>query len=90
MRQAVTEGTAAGLNIPSVEVAAKTGTAELGTQKKLVNSWSVGFFPYKNPHYAFAVLMERGPSQNQIGATYVMRQFLDWLSIYKPEYLKED
>lgn len=90
MRQAVTEGTASGLSIPSVEVAGKTGTAELGTKKQLVNSWSVGFFPYQNPHYAFAVLMEKGPSQNQVGATYVMRQLLDWLTIYKPEYLSEN
>ena len=89
MRQSVTEGTAAGLNIASVEIAAKTGTAELGAQKQLVNSWSVGFFPYQNPRYAFAVLMERGPRQNQIGATAVMRLMLEWLTIYADEYLHE-
>lgn len=89
MRLAVLEGTASGLNIPSVEVAAKTGTAELGAAKQLVNSWSIGFFPYENPHYAFAVLMERGPRQNTVGATSVMRQFLDWLAIYEPQYLGE-
>lgn len=87
MREAVTEGIAGGLNVASVEVAAKTGTAELGAAKQLVNSWSVGFFPYNNPKYAFAVMMERGPQENQIGGTYVMRQFLDWLAIYESQYL---
>lgn len=87
MRLAVTEGTAAGLNIPQVEIAAKTGTAELGISKQLVNSWSVGFWPYRNPKYAFAVVMERGPHSNTVGATYVVRQVFDWMSIHTPEYL---
>jgi penicillin-binding protein 2 len=89
MRQGVSEGgTAAGLNTASVDVAGKTGTAELGTKKQFVNSWVIGFFPYENPKYAFAVVMEKGPVTNLLGGTYVMRQLLDWMSIYTPEYLK--
>lgn len=86
MRGAVLYGTAVGLNLPNVEVAAKTGTAELGTAKKFVNSWAIGFFPFKNPKYAFTVLMERGPSANLIGGLYVMRELLDWMSVNAPEY----
>lgn len=88
MRLGVKEGTASGLAVPGVSVAAKTGTAELGTQKRYVNSWVVGFFPAEKPRYAFAVLMERGPRGNVVGATYVMRQFLEWMSAYTPEYLR--
>jgi len=88
MRMGVLEGTAKGLNIPQVEVAAKTGTAELGVSKKMVNSWVTGFFPYENPRYAFAVVMEKGPRDNQIGALYVMRQILEWMSVYTSEYIK--
>ena len=88
MRGAVLYGTATGLNIPQVEVVAKTGTAQLGSFKKFVNSWVIGFFPYKNPKYAFAVLMERGSSVNLIGGVYVMRELLDWMSINAPEYLR--
>lgn len=89
MRAGVTEsrGTATGLNIGAVEVAAKTGTAELGVSKAFVNSWVVGFFPYDNPRYAFVVMMERGPRANTVGATYVMRQLLLWMSEHTPEYL---
>lgn len=87
MRLAVTNGTAVGLNIPEVEVAAKTGTAELGASKLYVHSWVIGFFPYRDPRYAFAVVMEKGSSTNTVGGVYVMRQFLDWVKIYAPEYL---
>lgn len=88
MRGAVMYGTAVGLNIPQVEVAAKTGTAELGASKKFVNSWAIGFFPYENPKYAFAVLMERGPSINLIGGLYVMRELFDWMSVNASQYLE--
>jgi len=88
MRMAVTEGTASGLNAPNVALAAKTGTAEIGVAKKYINSWIIGFFPYENPRYAFVTVMEKGPSQSPVGALYIMRQIIDWMSIYTPEYLK--
>lgn len=88
MRMAVTEGTASALNIFSVEIAAKTGTAELGITKSRVNSWIIGFFPFHNPRYAFSIVMESGPASNLVGASFVMRQLIDWMSIYTPEYLK--
>lgn len=89
MRLSVTAGTAAGLNTAAVAVAGKTGTAELGTTKQSVNSWVTGFFPYEAPRYAFVVIMERGARSNLIGATYVMRQALDWLASEAPEYLSK-
>lgn len=88
MRMSVTEGTASGLNISAVKIAGKTGTAELGARKQFVNSWVIGFWPYENPKYAFTVVMERGPVTNLVGATYVMRQLLDWMTVNAPEYLK--
>ncbi|MFO0718977.1 MAG: penicillin-binding transpeptidase domain-containing protein [Candidatus Paceibacterota bacterium] len=87
MRQAVFTVTAGALNLPYISVAAKTGTAELGTAKLFVNSCVTGFFPYENPKYAFAIIMEKGARTNQLGATYVMRDVLDWMKIYTPEYL---
>ncbi|OGI94509.1 hypothetical protein A3A03_02315 [Candidatus Nomurabacteria bacterium RIFCSPLOWO2_01_FULL_40_18] len=86
MRQAVTEGTATTLNVPYVKVAVKTGTAQLGVAKNKVNSWVIGFLPYENPKYAFAILMEAGPTTSSVSASTVMRQLLDWMSIYTPEY----
>jgi penicillin-binding protein 2 len=86
MRDAVSTGTAVALNVPYVQVAAKTGTAQLGVAKNKVNSWVIGFFPYDNPKYAFAIMMEAGPSTNGVGASSIMRQLLDWMSVNTPEY----
>jgi penicillin-binding protein 2 len=88
MRQAVTDGTAVSLNVPYTEVAAKTGTAQLGTNRSKVNSWVIGFFPYENPKYAFAIMMEAGPSTNSVSASTVTRQLLDWMNVNTPEYFQ--
>jgi len=45
MRKVVTEGTGMALNLASVEVAAKSGTAQVGLGNTNTNSWIVGFFP---------------------------------------------
>ncbi len=87
MRMTATTGTAAILNVPYVEVAAKTGTAQVGISKSRVNSWTIGFLPYENPKYAFVLMMESGPA-NGASASFVVRQLLDWMSINTPEYFK--
>jgi len=88
LRESVEYGTAKGLNISGFEIAGKTGTAELGVTKKSVNSWAVGFFPYKNPRYVFATVMEKGPRDNVIGSVFVMRTLFDWMIQNTPEYIK--
>ena len=82
------KGTGVSLNVPYVEIATKSGTAELGVAKDKVNSWMTGFFPYNKPRYAFAMLMEKGSVHNLIGAGAAMRETLDWMSINTPEYFK--
>lgn len=79
MRDAVLYGTAKGLGALPVEIAAKTGTAEIGDTDK-VHSWSIGFFPYEDPEIAFAIVMEAGPRSNTIGATYVASEVIRWIA----------
>ena len=88
MRLGVLQGTSVALNVSYVNVAGKSGTAELGVSKARVNSWITGFWPYENPHYAFAVMLESGSVHNLIGAAAAMRQELDWMHIHTPEYFK--
>ncbi len=88
MRRAVETGTVSALKTPAVAIAAKTGTAELGALKNRVNSWSVGFFPFEKPKYAFAILMENGPADNPVGATYAMQEVINWMIFNTPEYIK--
>lgn len=86
MRMAVTEGTCVALNLPNIKVAAKSGTAQVGLGNTNTNSWVIGFFPYENPKYAFALVMERGPKSASGNATRVMREVVDFMALYTPEY----
>jgi penicillin-binding protein 2 len=88
MRMAVTDATAIALNIPGVTVAAKTGTAELGSAKTKVNSWVEGFFPYENPKYVFALVLENGPTTYKVSAMRAMSDTLSAVRDSKPEYVK--
>ena len=88
MRQVVLMGTGQALNVSSVQVAAKSGTAQVGLGNTNTNSWIVGFFPYNNPQYAFAVLMERGPKADSGNATRVMANTINYMAINTPDYLK--
>jgi peptidoglycan glycosyltransferase len=49
----------AGADVRGVEVAGKSGTAELGGEGE-PHSWFIGFAPVENPTVAIAVLVERG------------------------------
>ncbi|MDB5244505.1 MAG: penicillin-binding protein 2, penicillin-binding protein 2 [Parcubacteria group bacterium] len=79
MRQSVTSALANALNFPYVSVAAKTGTAQTGTNNQFDNSWVVGFFPYDHPQYAFAVVLERGPSGAGEQSVNAMKQLFESL-----------
>ena len=88
MRLTVTNGTATVLNIPEMDMAVKTGTAQTGVGNSRINSWVVGFFPYDKPKYAFAVMMEGAPSNASQSASFVMRDFFQILAMENPEVLK--
>ncbi|MCX6715801.1 MAG: penicillin-binding transpeptidase domain-containing protein [Candidatus Taylorbacteria bacterium] len=88
MRLSVKLGTSVALNKPFVEIAGKSGTAELGSLKANVNSWITGFWPYTDPHYAFVVILEHGSVHNLIGAAAVMSNQLEWMNKNTPEYFK--
>lgn len=92
MRLAVTstrqDATVKSLNISGIKLAAKTGTAQLGVRNEYMNSWSVGFWPADNPHYAYAVVLEKAPAGTPSGAAPGMRPFFEWLISAHPEYLE--
>ena len=74
------------LNIPGIALAVKTGTAQIGNHNQWVNSWIVGYWPADDPKYAFAVVLEKGPSTESHNAEASMIPFFQWLVANHPEY----
>jgi penicillin-binding protein 2 len=91
MRMAVTsnrfDATVKALNLHGIEIAAKTGTAQIGSKNQYMNSWNVGFWPASRPRYAFAVVLERAPAGTASGAAPALAPFFSWLVANHPEYL---
>ncbi len=78
-------GTAQALSGLGINIAGKTGTAEIGSEKKRVNSWFIGFFPADKPKIAMAVVLEAGLASNLVGAPAASRQIVEWIKTYRPE-----
>jgi len=76
------------LNMGGIEIAAKTGTAQIGAKNEWINSWSVGFWPSVHPRYAYAAVLERAPAGTRSGAAPGLRPFFEWLVANKPQYVK--
>ena len=80
-------GTVQGLRRSDVEIAAKSGTAQLGVDNGYENSWVMGFWPYQHPHYVFALVMEHVPKTNTLGAGTIMNRIFDWIAQNEPELI---
>jgi len=63
MANVVREGTGTAAALQGIEVAGKTGTAELNIPQRLNQPWFVGFAPRSSPKIAIAVTLE-----NLVGA----------------------
>lgn len=66
MADVVAFGQAAGVNIPGVSVAGKTGTAETGSGTS--HAWFIAFAPIEEPRIAVAVLVENGGQGSTVAA----------------------
>lgn len=74
------------LDIPGIQLAVKTGTAQIGAHNQWVNSWVIGYWPADNPRYAFAIVLEKGPSGETHNAEATMVPFFQWLIQNEPQY----
>ena len=66
----------------SIEVAAKTGTAEFGALNKdgtyeNTHAWATSFFPYDKPKYTMTIFLEDGGES--INAVRVSREMIEWM-----------
>jgi penicillin-binding protein A len=68
MRTVVEEGTGTAVRLPGIDVAGKTGTAEVGAPgANVTQPWFIAFAPAERPRIAIAVTVER--SQGGFGGT---------------------
>ncbi len=59
MSQVVKEGTGTAAALSGVEVAGKTGTAEIDVANNITQPWFIAFAPIDKPRYAIAATVER-------------------------------
>jgi penicillin-binding protein A len=79
MEGVVNEGTGTSAQIPGVQVAGKTGTAETQIGTAINNVWFIAFAPASNPRVAIAVTLKGVPGQGAAFAAPVARQVIERL-----------
>ncbi len=79
MEAVVNEGTGTSAQIPGVQVAGKTGTAETELGQSINNVWFVAFAPAADPRVAVAVTLQGVPGEGASFAAPVARQVIERL-----------
>jgi peptidoglycan glycosyltransferase len=79
MEAVVNEGTGTSAQIPGVQVAGKTGTAETLLGQTINNVWFIAFAPASNPRVAIAVTLKGVPGEGATFAAPVARQVIERL-----------
>jgi penicillin-binding protein A len=79
MEAVVNSGTGTQAQIPGVQVAGKTGTAETLLGQQINNVWFIAFAPAANPSVAIAVTLQGVPGQGAAFAAPIARQVMEAL-----------
>lgn len=77
MRQAVTDGSARALAVLPVDIAGKTGTAQIGGTAK-THAWFTGFAPYDHPQFVVTVLLEQAGEGDKEAVPFA-KEIWQWL-----------
>jgi penicillin-binding protein A len=76
MSQVVKEGTGTAAALTGIDVAGKTGTAEVGGTNQ---AWFIAFAPAQSPRVAIAVTVERTPGQGGTVAAPIAKRVMETL-----------
>lgn len=75
MRQTITDGSAKSLGACGMDVAGKTGTAQVSGKDN--HAWFTGYGPYENPQIVVTVLLENGKEGSSV-AVPVAKDIFTW------------
>jgi peptidoglycan glycosyltransferase len=79
MGRVVEEGTGTQAALVGIQVAGKSGTAEVGANREFTQPWFIAFAPIDDPKMAVAVTLERTTGQGGTVAAPIARQVLEAL-----------
>ncbi len=79
MSRVVEEGTGTAGALEGIQVAGKTGTAEVGANREFTQPWFIAFAPVENPRMAIAVTVERTQGQGGTVAAPIAKSVLEAL-----------
>jgi penicillin-binding protein A len=79
MGRVVEEGTGTQAALAGIQVAGKSGTAEVGVNREFTQPWFLAFAPIDDPRMAVAVTLERTQGQGGTVAAPIARQVLESL-----------
>jgi penicillin-binding protein 2 len=76
MWMAVNEGgTASAVKLPDIQIAGKTGTAQVNPVLNTHHCWTVAFAPFDKPKYAVVVMVQDGDSGGHVAGPLVQHIF---------------
>lgn len=78
MRSTVLNGTAKSFQFLPLDVAAKTGTAQVGGDLE-THAWFTAFAPYENPEIVIALIVENG-GEGSVAAAPIVYNTLQWFA----------
>jgi peptidoglycan glycosyltransferase len=79
MTDVVNEGTGGAASLGAIQVAGKTGTAEIDPSRNINQPWFIGFAPAEDPKIAIAVTVERSSGEGGTVAAPIAKQVLEVL-----------
>lgn len=79
MANVVKEGTGTAAALEGIEVAGKTGTAEIDPARDINQVWFIGFAPVRNPRIAVAVTIERSDGEGGTVAAPIAKRIMEAL-----------
>ncbi|MBA4493025.1 peptidoglycan D,D-transpeptidase FtsI family protein [Paenactinomyces guangxiensis] len=89
MRSVVTDGTAVSVSKAEWPLAGKTGTAQVGVDKRFYHKWMIGYGPAERPRYSAAVVVRSVSDSDDPRAKRIFQRVMDEIARLEKEENKK-